>query len=126
MVARGDRAIERLTAMGEQLVWFGRIVLGSGLEVRPEGAKLDDVVRSVLANDDRIRFSPSGDGQGRWDIELVQRAVRELVHNAIDHGGSGTIAVVAGIDGAQVFVTVESETALAAELIKLAENVSLS
>jgi signal transduction histidine kinase len=115
-VARGERAIERLAAMGDQLVAFGRIVMGSGLELRPEGARLDDVVRSVIPGDARVRFTPSDDGQGRWDIELVQRAIRELLNNAIDHGGPGTILVVAGTEGARVFVTVESEAPLSAEL----------
>lgn len=107
-VARGERAIERITEMDEQLVSFGRIVLGTGLKLRPDAARLDDVVQSVLPRDARISFQPSGDGQGRWDLELVQRAVRELLHNAIDHGGPGPISVRAAAGDAWVSVTVES------------------
>src|SRR5438046_2251956 len=84
-VARGERAVERMTEMGDQLVTFLRATIGSGLPLHPEGAKLDDVVRSVVNELPQVKFEPSGDGQGRWDVELVQRAVKELVNNALDH-----------------------------------------
>src|SRR5262249_54048588 len=115
-VARGERAIERISEMNEQLVTFGRIVLGTGLKLRLDGARIDDLVRSVLPQEERITFAPSGAGQGRWDVEQVQRAVRELLHNAIDHGGPGPISVIAAADDKWASVTVESAAPVQPEL----------
>lgn len=113
-VTRGERAVDRMTEMGDQLVAFLRVTIGSGLPVHVEGARLDDVVQSVLNDLPRVvAFEASGDGQGRWDLELVQRALKELVNNAIDHGGEGPISVRAASDGTWVTVTVESANPVA-------------
>jgi signal transduction histidine kinase len=112
-VSRGERAVDRMTEMGDQLVAFLRITLGSGLPLRLEGARLDDLVRSVVNEQPRVRFDESAEGQGRWDVELVQRAVKELVSNAIDHGGEGPITVRASSDGTWATVSVESSNPVA-------------
>jgi len=116
-VDRGARAIERVTAMTEQWIAFGRVVHGTGLPLRPEGARIDDLIRSVLPAEalegQTVQLAPCGDGAGRWDVELVRRALRELLHNAVDHGGPGAIVVRAGRSDGKVLVTVESQAPVA-------------
>lgn len=94
-------AASRLTRSGmsmesllDDLVDFNRIQLGLGINISPTGADLAvffsdelDQLRGAYPGR-RIELKVVGDSQGHWDGPRLQRALRNLVRNAIKYGAA--------------------------------------
>lgn len=128
-VERAARLVARSGDTVEDLLLRARLASGT-LPVTPRPARLDQVVEAVLADltgtdlevtDDVARLDVDGHQItlhtapviARIDVALVERAVANLIHNALRHGHepgrTARITVTVHADGGRAAVTVADE-----------------
>lgn len=104
----------RMSRMIDDLLDFTRTRFGKPIPVSPAPADLEPLCRQVIAELEahrptgELRFTAEGDLRGEWDADRIAQVLSNLVGNAIQHGSSDPIDLVARGEGDQVVVEVHS------------------
>lgn len=109
-----ERETGRLRRLVDDLLDFGRLERGLRLHLRPEDTALEPWLRDFVERE-RARCQETGatlalelgavPGRAHVDVDAVERALSNLVDNALRHGAARriTLAVGAGPDGTLEF-----------------------
>lgn len=105
---RLNRSGSRMRALLDDLVDFNRTRLGLGIAINPSNVDLaslfeDEVDRLRVASGRKIDLAVFGDTRGVWDGARLQRALSNLVLNALKYGTPDTpVRVTLSGDEAEV------------------------
>lgn len=102
--------VEEMSKLVNELLSFSKAAIGAG-GARFESVSVAEAVREAAereASGADVRVEVAGDLCAEADAALMQRAVGNLIRNAVRYAGeAGPVAVMAGAEGGWVKVTVE-------------------
>ena len=116
VAARILNSANRMTRMVSDLLDLTRTRLGGGIPITPRPTDLAPLCEQVLVEleavypESRLRVDFTGDVTGEWDSDRLTQVVSNLVANALQHSGAGSVVsvVVDGV-GAEVVLAVHNE-----------------
>jgi signal transduction histidine kinase len=106
---------QRMDRMIADLLDLTRTRLGGAIPLTTADTDLQSVCEEVLLEvqashpDRTVHFESSGDVAGKWDADRLAQVVTNLVVNAIEHGGTAPVTLVACQSGDNVRLTVHNE-----------------
>jgi signal transduction histidine kinase len=108
---------KRMARMVSDLLDLTRTRLGAGIPIAPKRVDLAPLCEQVLSEleavypENRLRIDYTGDVIGEWDSDRLTQVVSNLVANALQHGGVGSVVSVAvdGKDDAEVVLSVHND-----------------
>lgn len=95
------RSVRRMDRLIEDVLDFARGRLGEGIQIVRRETNFVSVVEPVLEElrqghpGREIVFEPRGPLEGQWDSERLAQVISNLVANALQHGRTGPVRVVA-------------------------------
>lgn len=117
VAARILNSATRMARMVSDLLDLTRTRLGAGIPITPKRMDLAPLCEQVLSEleavypESRLRAECTGDVIGEWDSDRLTQVVSNLVANALQHGGAGSVVNVAvdGEDDAEVVLRVHND-----------------
>ena len=117
VAARILNSATRMARMVSDLLDLTRTRLGAGIPITPKRMDLAPLCEQVLSEleavypESRLRAECTGDVIGEWDSDRLTQVVSNLVANALQLGGAGSVVNVAvdGEDGAEVVLRVHND-----------------
>ena len=91
-VQRISRGGAKMTSMVKDLLEYTRVRLGRAIPISPEPANMDQICKAAIdeiraAHPERVfRLETAGELDGHFDGERLQRALANLLSNAVHHG----------------------------------------
>ena len=116
VAARILNSANRMTRMVNDLLDLTRTRLGAGIPITPKRTDLAPLCEQVLMEleavypESRVRIAFKGDVIGEWDSDRLTQVVSNLLANALQHSGTGSVvSVVVDGNGAEVVLSVHND-----------------